>query len=320
MESRALFDENDLWSKLPKPEFAITYWSGAFPQEWYTEKDKPMIDFIFWVENPAIWHYLNIANNADDYSFWVWILWIDFIKFLQSKWAWIYYNPFVKFNWWEIKYWVISLDEIIQDLNEWTSLYVAGRLHKVVKLLSTTPEVDLAIQNNLEHAFKVALLMLPEVFTKQQLFETITWISYTWDSRMRFWENPRKVSNIVSKNPEWFDSLYKPTIKKFTWELICLLNDNKIERNFDPLFNRELIKDLPKNLLWKFNENRHQHCLFSWQDYRSISNEQIKRILTESIAQIVKSPSLSQTTKWIITAWPIKSIRYWLEKRSKAKK
>jgi len=63
---------------------------------------------------------------------------------------------------------------MIQDLNDWTTLYVAGRLHKVVKLLSTTPEVDLAIQNNLEHAFKVALLMLPEVFTKQQLFEMIT--------------------------------------------------------------------------------------------------------------------------------------------------
>jgi translocator assembly and maintenance protein 41 len=74
---------------------------------------------------------------------------------------------------------VISVQNLIEDLEQWKTLYVSGRLHKPVKILVSNAKVEQAMQNNLTNALRAALLMLPEDFTEDQLFTMITSLSYT---------------------------------------------------------------------------------------------------------------------------------------------
>ena len=98
------------------------------------------------------------------------------------------------------------------DLLNWTTLYLAGRLHKPVKILECDPDLKSTLdrchcksnllQNiiylrNLMSAITVSLLMLPDSFTEEDLFLTVAGISYMGDFRMTVGEDRNKVSNIV---------------------------------------------------------------------------------------------------------------------------
>lgn len=88
-----------------------------------------------------------------------------------------------------IKYGVISTAKLVEDLSDWTTLYVSGRLHKPVQFLvdpsgQSEAVMRCALQKNLLHALRVSALLLPERFDEAQLFSTIAGLSYTGDVRM----------------------------------------------------------------------------------------------------------------------------------------
>jgi translocator assembly and maintenance protein 41 len=83
-----------------------------------------------------------------------------------------------------VKYGVIQKDRLIQDLSGWNALYVAGRMHKPVKVLVDDNDVRAAQLQNISHAYLAALLLLPEHFTDEDLWRAITAISYEGDVRM----------------------------------------------------------------------------------------------------------------------------------------
>jgi len=113
-----------------------------------------------------------------------------------------------------IKYGVVNLDTLCTDLSEWSTLYIAGRLQKPVKILRDDPRVRLANQVNLLSALRTALLLLPPNFTEQELYGTIASISYMGDPRMSLpTEDPGKVANIVGNNLPHFRRLYGPLVE-----------------------------------------------------------------------------------------------------------
>ncbi len=61
-----------------------------------------------------------------------------------------------------VKYGVVGMQALLQDLQHWSHLYVAGRLHKPVAVLASTPEAGAAYQQNLRAALSTALLLLPK--------------------------------------------------------------------------------------------------------------------------------------------------------------
>ena len=79
----------------------------------------------------------------------------------------------------------------------WRTLYVAGRLHKPVKVLECQPSLQAALNSNLSAALTTALLLLPQHFTEEQLYLNLAAISYTGDFRMVVGEDKIKVANIV---------------------------------------------------------------------------------------------------------------------------
>lgn len=92
----------------------------------------------------------------------------------------------------------------------WDSLYLAGRMHKPLRIIKDDARVRLTQQVNLTSALRTALLTLPAQFTERELFEKITSISYDGDPRMFLpAENRSKISNIVTKQSPQFKELYQ---------------------------------------------------------------------------------------------------------------
>jgi translocator assembly and maintenance protein 41 len=158
-----------------------------------------------------------------------------------------------------VKYGVIQHSTLINDLNDWQQLYVAGRLHKPVAILeSDSAALDLqdALQRNLSTALSIALISMPLTFDDVSLFKRISQISYSgnralklklkkWlkfnvtllgDVRMKFAENPEKVSNIVDANIDHFRKLYDPIIKAHILQNKSSLERLSSDKNSDEYF------------------------------------------------------------------------------------
>ena len=80
---------------------------------------------------------------------------------------------------------MVGLPSLHADLLHWTSLYLAGRLHKpVLPLVAPPPPVLAAAQAaNLAAALRTALLLLPPRFSGGELLHAICGLSYSGDVR-----------------------------------------------------------------------------------------------------------------------------------------
>ena len=223
-----------LWQFRAPIRYAFAYGSGVFPQssheatpadlcphprppeaitKWQKGGGK-MIDFIFGVSHTEHWHSLNLNQHRDHYST-LGSLGSGIVSRVQDKWgAGVYFNPYISVNGTLIKYGVANLDTICADLSEWQTLYLAGRLHKPVKVLRDDARVRLANQINLISALRTGLLLLDQEFTEPELFSAVAAISYLGDPRMRLGsENPGKVTKIVANQLSSFRQLYLPLIE-----------------------------------------------------------------------------------------------------------
>ncbi len=298
------FNKEKLLEKYPA-EFIAAYGSRISKQKGYAPQDRPMIDLIFGVESTLNWHKNNLKRNAQDYANVAKLFGINFIELLQRIKADIYYNCYISIGEEIAKYGVISLNALIEDLEQWKNLYVAGRLQKPVKILKDNERIEKAIKKNLEHAVNVALLKLPETFREEELYMKITEISYIGDIRMILTENPKKIENIVNGNLEGFHELYKSIIKNKTG--IALLN-GKIQQDKSPETQKERYLELPKNL---------RNCLNKPLNFEF---DELQKNINSAITKIVCSSSATQTIKGLFTVGLSKSVRYFLEKSKKRNK
>ncbi|EPQ65472.1 Bgt-358 [Blumeria graminis f. sp. tritici] len=360
-----------LWHFRAPIRFAFAYGSGVFPQSRQTysivrptsiHPNPPpavlkaqgctpkMIDFIFGVSHTQHWHSLNLAQHRDHYSA-LGSLGSGAVSAVQEKWgAGVYFNPYVLINGMIIKYGVVNLDNLCTDLSQWTTLYLAGRLQKPVKILRDDPRVRLANHINLTSALRTALLLLPSEFTENDLYGTIASISYTGDPRMTLpLENRSKVANIVGNNLPNFRKLYSHLIEN-------LPNVNFKEYNSsDPTANFRLVQDMDPikrgNMVRRLPEAFRSKLYFQYQKkYRIpqlVFNEMLKASTDEDPTRIkrregggferriameipedlrsevrgvikntVRWPSTSQSLKGPVTAGLTKTCRYLREKIS----
>ena len=189
-------------------------------EEWQKGGAK-VIDFIFGVSHTQHWHSLNLTQHPDHYSALRFLPYSSaaISRIQDSFGAGVYFNPYITVNGVMIKYGVVNLDTLAADLGEWSTLYLAGRLQKPVKILRDDARIRLANQMNLLSALRTALLMLPENFTERDLYERIAGLSYMGDPRMLYIpglgasENMAKVSNIVGAQLPGFRQLYVPLIE-----------------------------------------------------------------------------------------------------------
>lgn len=284
---------NELIRTYSPLEFACAYGSGVFSQG-DKKNDRPMIDFIFAVTEPDLWHRENIKKNPEDYS-------ASAKRFgiLKFPFASIYYNPFVNFHGTLIKYGVISKTDLVKDLREWTYLYVAGRLQKPVKTLKTTPEIEEARTINLRNAVNISLL-LEEEFSREELYQLISSLSYFGDPRVGLAEDKNKISNIVLSQLDNFDLLYNEALKN---EEIIIINGKVLREKRTSL--EERLERLPINLKKRLKK-----------PYRGT---RIKKEIKKEIASINRTSAFAQMIQGIYSGGILKASKYFFKKLQKAR-
>jgi translocator assembly and maintenance protein 41 len=182
------------------------------------------------------------------------------------------------------------VDNLCSDLLNWNTLYLAGRMHKPLRIIKDDARVRLTQQVNLTSAVRVALLTLPEAFTEIELFERIAGISYSGDPRMLLpAENRGKVANIVRKQSPQFKELYHRLVVALPgvhWPS----DSSTIQQDVSARARSAHLKKLPSNLLTgvKNNYSRH-HSNTQWQTDESAylvhlaGDERLPRVLSEGI-------------------------------------
>lgn len=369
-----------LWRFRAPIRYAFAYGSGVFPQSTgggaATEAEikaihpkapaavqkaqdgsPKMIDFIFGVSYTQHWHSLNLMQHRDHYSM-LGSLGSGAVAWMQDKWgAGVYFNPYVTVDGILIKYGVVNIDTLCRDLSEWDTLYIAGRLHKPVKILRDDPRVRLANQINLLSALRTALLLLPPTFTEQELYATIAGISYLGDPRMAFpTENPKKVANIVNHNMLNFRRLYAPLVESLPNveydDPACSKPgwiDNtdavlKLRQDMDPIKRGNMVRRLPKAFRSKlyfeyqkkfqipqleFNkmmEESKDEDATSFKRQQGGGFEQriaqdepeaLRKNIRDVIKKTINWPSTTQSIKGVVTSGFSRSVRYMGEKMAK---
>ena len=66
-----------------------------------------------------------------------------------------------------VKYGVIEMKQLLNDLISWSRLYISGRMHKPTTVLSGSPDIAEAQAQNIRSALNTALLLLPGAFSTE---------------------------------------------------------------------------------------------------------------------------------------------------------
>ena len=157
--------------------------SAVFQQHGNSPMGTNMLDFVFAVDDPKEWHKENMKRNWKHYSS-LKYLGSNYVSKIQNNFgARVYYNTLVQCENRLIKYGVISVSSLINDLLDWETLYVSGGCISQLRFLLKRLHLLIfgqAIATNLQSAVHTALLLLPEEFTEEALFQTSQDFVHGW--------------------------------------------------------------------------------------------------------------------------------------------
>ena len=301
-----------------------------------------MLDLIFAVSNASEWHKDNLALNRQDYAWPLSLLSGGMIaNFQQTGGAKILYHPYVDALDLEpgepehpiqLKYGVISSDDVATDLKDWTTLFCSGRLHKPAVVLQETSHFRYLLKHNLEAALHTSLLLLPSEFSEHDLYATIAGLSYTGDPRFTFGaESSSKVNDLVDGNFAGFQALYNTAINRSDWvervpgatcpdssqKLLCRSDKWRTDRMDDALeTSREIISLLPSNLRQNMVTSNHSHAVSA----DCAPFEMARWQATSALARIVQRTMLVQNVKNVVAAGMTNSVRYVSSKLRKGRR
>ncbi|CAB1315640.1 unnamed protein product [Coregonus sp. 'balchen'] len=211
---------------------AFAYGSGVFKQNGTSQGQmgKNMLDFVFTVDDPVTWHTMNLMQNRRHYSV---------LKFLGPR----------KISRIQDEHGAGVTDSLIDDLLHWKTMYIAGRLHKPVKILvqGENGKMRGALVGNLKSAVTASFLMLPESFSEEDLFLQIAGLSYAGDFRMVIGEDRSKVANIVKENVQQFRILYNSILQECP-QVVYKPQQGKLEVDKSPEGQFVQLMALPRTL------------------------------------------------------------------------
>ena len=326
-------------NQFPPQDYAFGYGSGVLRQQ-STAANPGMIDIIFAVDNPYTWHTHNIQKHSDHYSYMARVGGVKFITWLQTNFgAKIYFHPFVDINLQlnstsiqrQIKYGVVSTDDLIQDLLNWDYLYLAGRMHKPIVSIDLksndtlrqrnkrADEIEEAQRTNLLSAVSTSLLLYNNnTVPVSKLYNTIASLSYNGDFRMQTGaEDPNKVKKLVETPGmlDLWDNKYSDTLNNLQkLGLISVDSSSKgkqLETHLtDIAIRKQLVQHLPSRL------RKHSDSIIGTS---CSTDNKGSLVLRQELANIVSPAAKSQSIKGFFTAGVVKSWRYALAKLKKGR-
>ncbi|KAI0464591.1 hypothetical protein LJB42_002210 [Komagataella kurtzmanii] len=281
-----------LWKFNAPIRFAAGYGSGVFTQaNQKLSESKPQMDMIYAVSYPDHWHALNLHQFPEHYSF-LRIGGSGLIGKVQDLGAGVYFNPYVDMEGCQIKYGVTSMTNLMNDLINWDTFYLSGRLHKPINIMRNSPNIQLLNQFNLINAIKLSLLLNSDRGTefsmsKEELFHLITSLSYHGDPRVQLGGESRdKVSNIVSGQYDKLDWMYDPLLRSYFADVVQFETDSTFKVNLSTDAKSRMIVDLPKSFRKKI------YAKYADKYSKEFSEDIIAQKLLNPIENVV-APELS---------------------------
>lgn len=318
--------------------YSFGYGLGVFPQEGYEKSaKKPQIDVVHVVNNVSEFHATNVAQFPNHYSF-MRLLGLPAITRVQLYGAGMYYNPYVRIeddrgHESMIKYGIVSEDVIFQDLTEWSTFYLAGRLQKPVRhIFGADLRLERANEYNLESAFNLSLVLLclgkKISLTTRDLYQKIALLSYMGDPRMIVGgENPNKVKNIVKRQMAYFEQLYDPAMQVALSKGYATLKEGNLIVPKDASVFADILAKLPIQFRLRLAQSygkKYEYVPEAIDDPNSkflkfmSSDTHLRRTLLTTVLAIIAYPALVQSLKGILTAGIVKSAKYAWEKKMKS--
>ena len=306
---------SDVLSRFPAQRCLVfAYGSGVFRQEGHKDTKDNMTDFIFAVHDTELWHKENLAMHPKHYSTMARLMGPTAIKQCQEEWgARLYFNTLVPWGKGMIKYGVINRRDLLTDLKDWETLYVAGRMHKPVNIIEQEEEdteLQEALRTNLISAIHTALLLLPEKFTEEDLFLAVAGLSYTGDFRMVVGEDRNKVSNIVRPQVDRFRELYSSRLEEAAHYLH--MTDGVCEQDMSTERRMTHLRKVPSGIMDKVlsMNNTNQNSLQLEELLTKIAHPEHSQVLAKAVGEVVGGVDKSQAAKGIITAGGRKAAVY----------
>ena len=336
-----LVEASDLTSLVqdhfPPVLHAFGYGSGVFPQQNKADpgsQSQRMIDMILVVDSAASFHRENLRHNPQHYStrHAAYATWLT--KAIPAH---VFFLPDVEVqhkmsngnhvgtigsNTITIKYGVVEKADLMDDLNDWKYLYLAGRLHKPTLSLMQDVEIREAQQErNLPAAVCASLLLMQSnglgdhddhkgddlLVSCDQVFQQIAKLSYSGDPRVSLGgEDPNKIRKLVHGPGQFgrFLDLYRPILRDLSNEGLLSV----VEKNDSNSGSNSSIPQI------QWNPQEANDALWKKLPGPLQSND---RGLAVALRQTVFYSASCQMIKGILTAGVTRSTRYVFAKLSK---
>ncbi|KAL3833823.1 hypothetical protein ACJIZ3_008559 [Penstemon smallii] len=315
----------NLLETLPPVEFCCIYGSSLHPNNF----DKTsMIDCILGVEDPLQWHAQNLEMNREHYASWMVHLGGARLitKVADDIGVGVHFNPFVPHNQQMFKYGVVRMHDLVQDILEWQTFYLSGRLQKPVNIIVDNADIEKLNSVNLKAATSAALLLLPSKFSEEELYAKICSLSYMGDLRMLFAEDKNKVKKIVQGQFKLFQKVYKPLLEEFAAQDLFRLSSSVDQRvniiqDCGLSTTCSLVSSLPLPLRRQMGIELGNKKVFDESALRNVvikSKEEAAECTRRFLRRKVMVSSARQAVAGLLTAGAVHGFRYLGSKMRKA--
>ncbi|XP_056172207.1 uncharacterized protein LOC130134369 isoform X1 [Syzygium oleosum] len=313
---------------LPPVEFSCVYGSTLHPNN----RDKSsMVDYILGVSDPLQWHaefsWHVLESQTESRS----------LCFLDGPCWWgktdeigvgVHFNPFVTWNDKMLKYGVVRMHDLVEDVLKWDRFYLSGRLQKPVHILLDNLDIENVNSSNLRAAVSAALLLLPHEFSEEDLYAKICSLSYMGDLRMLFAEDRNKVKKIVQGQFSLFQSMYKPFLEEYeTKNMIsfssCGGHKANICQDIDLYTTCSLVSLLPQAMRNRMGmklgeQKRIAESGRVVRDVKISSREEAAKCMQKVLRRTVLMSSARQAVSGFLTTGGLNAVRYLGKKMAKA--
>lgn len=293
---------------LPETVSVKAYGSSVAYQSGYDDKEKKQVDLIVIVNDIKKFYQENLKLNKYMYNLTPKLYFSCSSRDRLRKCAAICYTTDINYGIDTYKMGVIEKKDVLDDLLEWRTYYIAGRFQKEMYTAVEDEDIEKANIINRRNALIVALLLLDKKDPNLlDLYEQICSLSYMGDNRKKFKaEDPNKIRKIASGSKEYFDDIYGKNREFFK------LEKDIIEIDYEKLF--KAYKDLPFDL-------RKQVAIDLEGKAVNLENiDLVRKSVCGYLEAIIKQSSSGQTKKGLLTSGPKNSVRYVLAKLKKGRK
>ena len=205
---------------------------------------------------------------------------------------------------------VIEKDDLIADLKEWKTFFMAGRFQKEMMTLKRDCDIEEANIINKKNAVIAAFLLLnKDNPSLGEFYQTLCSLSYIGDERIRLHaEDPNKQVKLAQNSKNFFDTQYTAICSYYD-----VLDDGTIIYNYEDILRQ--VVSLPQDLRYRLYDV--MKLYFGEED--QVIRLNIAKEIYDYLFQKTSKASRDQILKGVITTGPVNSVHYTLAKLKKGR-